>query len=78
MKTGTEFQQFLFFELLLRVRNVQPLTTPAHAIAFDGLDEDDRGCPLGFHCSLVGRIYLSAIVPTTTQASKLLIGIMLH
>ncbi len=60
------------------MRDVLPLARLAHAVAFDGLGEDDGGAVLGAHRLGVGRIDLRGIVAAAGQGPDLIIGPVGH
>ena len=63
-------------ELLLGVGGVAGLRG-AHAVALDGLGEDDGGAALVLDGALVGVVDLDGVVAAAVQADELLVGLVL-
>ena len=64
----------LLAHLLLLVRDVLPFPGLAHAVALDGLGEDDGGLTLVLHCRGVRRINLLRVVTAAVEPPDVIIA----
>ena len=62
-----ERSQRLLAHFLLLVCNILPFAGLAHAVAFDGLGEDDRWLAFVLHGCGVGRVYFLSVVTTAVE-----------
>ena len=74
----TELAKLLFVQLFLLVGDVAAFAGLAHAVALDGLGEDDGGFALGVLRGLEGGVDLERIVPAAVHLGELHVGEMIH
>ena len=67
-------QQSLVVQFLLAVRGHLALTSLAHAIAFFGVRQDDRGLAAVLGCCGIGGVNLHQVVTAALQSVDLLVG----
>ena len=77
VEATAELAEFILVEFLLLMGDVAAFAGFAHAVAFDGLGENNGGPAFMFHRGVIGGVNFHRIVAAAQQLADLVIGEMI-